>query len=134
MMLEAALAEGTAPCEDRTLSERARSDPGLALYLREVQREPPLSMEEEDDLVRRSRRGDRKARDVLMRRSLRLVPVIAEHYEDQDADLLDLIEQGNLGLLRAVETYGLCDGPFYVHAVREICRAIEAFLKPDAEV
>lgn len=105
-------------------------DPGLQAYLREILRHPPLSGDEEDRLLRRWRRGDLKARDILVGRSLRLVPAIARPYLGRGASLLDLIEQGNIGLLRAVEAYDPRGGPFCVLAARQIVRAIATFLEP----
>jgi DNA-directed RNA polymerase sigma subunit (sigma70/sigma32) len=88
-----------------------------------------LSTDEEERLLARSRQGDRSAHATLLRRSLRLVPAIAQHYLGRGANLLDLIEHGNAGLLRAVEAYDPHDGPFCVLAAKQIARAIEAFLR-----
>jgi RNA polymerase nonessential primary-like sigma factor len=88
-----------------------------------------LSTDEEARLLARSRQGDHLARATLLRRSLRLVPAIAQHYLGRGASLLDLIEHGNVGLLRTVEAYDPGDGPFCVLAAKQIARAIEAFLR-----
>ncbi len=108
------------------------TDPGLEVYLAAVRQAPPLSVDEEDRLLAALGRGDPDARCELVRRSLRLVPPVAEHYLAPGVRMLDLIEHGNVGLVRAVEAYAPADGPFYVRAAREICWSIEAFLKSRA--
>ncbi len=77
----------------------------LQLYLAEVARIPPLSEEEEQELARRMRAGDRAARDRLILSHLRLVVSIAREYGDTGMDLLDMIQEGNLGLIEAVNRF-----------------------------
>ncbi len=77
----------------------------LGLYLAEVARIPPLSPEEELDLARRMREGDIEARNRLILAHLRLVVSIAREYGDTGLDLLDLIQEGNLGLLEAAARF-----------------------------
>ncbi|MBI4229648.1 MAG: sigma-70 family RNA polymerase sigma factor [Planctomycetes bacterium] len=81
----------------------ARSD--LETYLRDIGREKLLTAREEKDLSRRLHKGDRKARDRMIRANLRLVVSIAKMYANRGLTLLDLIEEGNLGLLKAVENF-----------------------------
>jgi RNA polymerase primary sigma factor len=79
----------------------------LDAYIREVNDVPLLFEEEERQLVRRLKTGDMEARNALVRANLRLVVNIARTYQGNSLGLADLIEEGNCGLLRAVEKYGL---------------------------
>ena len=85
-------------------------DSGLQLYLREINETRLLEPEEEIALARRIRKGDLQARDEMIRCNLRLVVSIAKHYTRRGLSLLDLIEEGNLGLLRAVEKFDPSQG------------------------
>jgi len=78
---------------------------GLQLYLREINRAKLLTPEQEQTLSRRLRKGDMRARDKMIRSNLRLVVNIAKNYCNRGLLFLDLIEEGNLGLLRAVEKF-----------------------------
>ena len=80
-------------------------DTGLQLYLREINQTRLLTAEQEIALARRIRKGDHQARDEMIRSNLRLVVSIAKNYARRGLSLLDLIEEGNLGLLRAVERF-----------------------------
>lgn len=83
-----------------------RSEESLTSYLREIQEVPLLSAEDERDLGRRIRdHGDMEARDRMIRANLRLVVAIAKQYADRGLALADLIEEGNVGLLKAVERF-----------------------------
>jgi RNA polymerase primary sigma factor len=77
----------------------------LESYLREINETPLLSAEEEKELARRIEKGDSAARDRMVRANLRLVVNIARGYIGKGLDLPDLIAEGNLGLLRAVEAF-----------------------------
>jgi len=77
----------------------------LQTYLREISLVPLLTPEEEKDLARRAARGDREARDAMVRANLRLVVDIAKKYVKRGLSYMDLIEEGNLGLFRAVERF-----------------------------
>ena len=85
-------------------------DSGLQLYLREINQTSLLTPEEEIALARRIRKGDLLARDNMIRCNLRLVVSIAKNYTRRGLSLLDLIEEGNLGLLRAVEKFDPAQG------------------------
>ena len=80
-------------------------DNGLSTYLREISRIPLLSPKQEMDLARLARKGDGEARRRLIVANLRLVVSIAKKYLYYGLPLLDLIEEGNLGLMKAVERY-----------------------------
>ena len=85
-------------------------DSGLQLYLREINQTRLLTPEEEIATARRIRKGDRQARDEMIRCNLRLVISIAKNYTRRGLSLMDLIEEGNLGLLRAVERFDPSQG------------------------
>ena len=74
-------------------------------YLREISEFPLLSAEEEQTLATRIGKGDMDAREQMIRSNLRLVVSIAKTYGTQGLPLLDLIAEGNLGLMKAVECY-----------------------------
>src|SRR5580700_5601762 len=77
----------------------------LETYLREINETPLLNAQDEKDLAYRIRVGDSAARDRMVRANLRLVVNIARSYTGKGLGLQDLIEEGNLGLLRAVEGF-----------------------------
>src|SRR5579885_843580 len=77
----------------------------LETYLREINETPLLSAEEEKELSHRIIAGEKEARDRMVRANLRLVVNIARAYTGKGLPLQDLIEEGNLGLLRAVEGF-----------------------------
>src|SRR5436190_17708075 len=87
----------------RTRSEAVRSP--LETYLREINETPLLNAEQEKELAYRIEDGDNEARDQMVRANLRLVVNIARGYTGKGLSLQDLIEEGNLGLLRAVEGF-----------------------------
>lgn len=80
-------------------------DPTLALYLKEISRIPLLTPEEERRLAERARKGDKKAREKLIVSNLRYVVHIAFQYRNHGLSLSDLINEGNLGLIKAVDRY-----------------------------
>ena len=78
---------------------------GLEAYFLDINRHSLLTAEEEKALSLLVRKGDPEARDKMVRSNLRLVVSIAKHYVERGLPLLDLIEEGNLGLLKAVERF-----------------------------
>ncbi|MGC9529961.1 MAG: sigma-70 family RNA polymerase sigma factor [Candidatus Bipolaricaulaceae bacterium] len=86
-------------------SEGRRDADALGLYLAEVNRIPPLSEEEERRLARRMREGDERARERLILSHLRLVTAVAREYGETGLDLLDMIQEGNIGLIQAVDRF-----------------------------
>jgi RNA polymerase primary sigma factor len=80
-------------------------DTAYRLYLREIGEVALLSIQEEIDLAARIKAGDRKARDHMIKANLRLVVKIAHDYENYGLPLLDLINEGNIGLMKAVERF-----------------------------
>lgn len=88
-----------------TMNAAIPDDRALARYLGEIARHPLLSRADEVSLGRRAAAGDESARRRLVESNLRLVVSIARRYRGLGLDLLDLIQEGNLGLLAAVERY-----------------------------
>lgn len=76
-------------------------DGTLSLYLRDIARHTPLSAKEEAALARRIRKGDKRAVEKLIKANLRFVVSVARNYQNQGMPLSDLINEGNLGLIRA---------------------------------
>ena len=81
------------------------SDDSVRLYLREIGKIPLLSAEEELALAQKVVAGDKKAKDKMAEANMRLVVSIAKRYSGRGLDFLDLIQEGNTGLLRAVEKF-----------------------------
>ncbi|MGI5828522.1 MAG: RNA polymerase sigma factor RpoD [Patescibacteria group bacterium] len=86
------------------LNNKKLADP-VRMYLREIGRIPLLTREQEIDLARRNEEGDMKAKAALITANLRLVVSIAKKYIGRGMSFLDLIQEGNKGLIRAVEKY-----------------------------
>ena len=83
----------------------AFADDSVRLYLREIGKIPLLSPEEEQELAKKIVEGDKKAKDKMVEANMRLVVSIAKRYSGRGLDFLDLIQEGNTGLLRAVEKF-----------------------------
>ena len=81
------------------------SDSSLKVYLREISRTPLLTPEEEVKLARRIKRGDKEARTHMIKANLRLVVKIAQDYSGYGLPISDLISEGNIGLMKAVERF-----------------------------
>ena len=81
------------------------SDSSLKLYLREISKTPLLSIEEEVELAKRIQNGDPEARAHMIRANLRLVVKIAQDYSNYGLPVTDLISEGNIGLMKAVERF-----------------------------
>jgi len=97
--------EETPPAPRRkSLRESYNHDP-TRLYLNEIGASPLLTAEEEVSLARRAQQGDEDARNHMIESNLRLVVKIARRYMNRGLAFLDLIEEGNLGLIRAVEKF-----------------------------
>lgn len=87
-----------------SLEEGSVTDP-VRQYLRDIGRVSLLTAQEEIELAKRAEKGEKKARDKLTSANLRLVVSIAKRYVGRGMSLLDLIEEGNIGLMRAVDKY-----------------------------
>lgn len=88
-----------------TKSITNRESQALEKYLQEIGHEERISVEEEVELAQRIRTGDRKALEKLTRANLRFVVSVAKQYQNQGLSLPDLINEGNLGLIRAAEKF-----------------------------
>ncbi len=88
-----------------TKSITNRESASLERYLQEIGREPLLTLEEEVELAQRIKRGDRKALDKLVKANLRFVVSVAKQYQNQGISLIDLINEGNMGLIKAAEKF-----------------------------
>src|SRR6266571_2983921 len=97
-----------------TPPERERStydgDTAIKLYLREIGQVKLLTPQEEIELAARIKKGDKKAREQMIKANLRLVVKIAHDYEGFGLPLLDLISEGNIGLMKAVERFDPAKG------------------------
>ena len=83
----------------------AFADDSVRLYLREIGKVPLLTQDEEQELAAKIVEGDRKAKDKMVEANMRLVVSIAKRYSGRGLDFLDLIQEGNTGLIRAVEKF-----------------------------
>ena len=124
-----------APDDAVRAETRETSRANLAVYLREIGRIPLLSREEEHDLARRARAGDEAAKRRLIEANLRLVVQVARRYLNRGLPLPDLIEEGNLGLMRAVEKFEAHRGTrFSTYATWWIRHAVTRALANQARV
>ena len=83
----------------------ARDSEALDKYLQDISREPRLTIDEEIELAQRIHEGDRAALDKLVRANLRFVVSVSKQYQHQGLPLPDLINEGNLGLIKAAEKF-----------------------------
>ena len=114
---------------DNELYEQALSDIGLddpvKMYLKDIGRVPLLSADDEIELARRMQEGDEEAKKKLSEANLRLVVSIAKRYVGRGMLFLDLIQEGNLGLMKAVEKFDYQKGfKFSTYATWWIRQAI----------
>src|SRR5205809_7379325 len=86
------------------------SDSGFKIYLREIGKTPLLTPQEEIKLAARIKRGDKEARAHMIKANLRLVVKIAHDYSNLGLPLLDLVSEGNIGLMKAVERFDPAKG------------------------
>ena len=97
------------------MNQRAKVDDDLLrLYLKEINRYPLLSRDEEAALIRRAVAGDQAAKEKLIRSNLRFVVAVAKRYRNKDIPLLDLINEGNIGLLKAIEHFDVNKGYHFI--------------------
>ncbi len=138
--IPAALVPETEPPARRTMMRRRRSEEqdenaanstdagesdAVMTYLREIGRVPMITHDREIDLAKRIENGDRDARKQFVLANLRLVVSIAKRYVGRGLSLLDLIQEGNIGLIRAVQRYDWRRGHrFSTHATWWIRQAI----------
>jgi len=92
------------------MSKYDDSDSGFKIYLREIGKTPLLTPQEEIKLAARIKRGDKEARAHMIKANLRLVVKIAHDYSNLGLPLLDLVSEGNIGLMKAVERFDPAKG------------------------
>ena len=109
--------------------DTSSGDDAIKLYLKEIQKTKLLTAEEERALARRIASGDMTARDHMIESNLRLVVKIAKRYMNRGLPFLDLIEEGNMGLIKAVERFKLSkECRFSTYATWWIRQSIERAL------
>ncbi len=86
------------------------TDSGIKIYLREIGQIPLLTVADEIRLAAKIKKGDKEARSLMIRSNLRLVVKIAHDYSNLGLPLLDLISEGNIGLMKAVERFDPAKG------------------------
>ncbi len=97
----------------------------LSMYLKEINRIPLLTREEEVELAKKAKNGDKAARDKIVNANLRFVVNVAKKYQNHGLDLTDLISEGNIGLLTAIEKFDVNTGFHFIsYAVWWIRQAI----------
>ncbi len=86
----------------------------LSIYLKEINRIPLLTREEEDRYARAAAQGDQAAKDMLVKSNLRFVVNVAKRYQNQGMALSDLISEGNIGLINAIDRYDVDKGYHFI--------------------
>ena len=82
-----------------------KHDDVLSMYLKEINKVPLLTREEEIELSKKAKKGDKVARDKMIKANLRFVVRVAKKYQNHGLDLTDLISEGNIGLINAIEKF-----------------------------
>ena len=118
-----------------TKSITNRESASLDKYLQEIGREELITVEEEVELAQKIRKGDRRALEKLTRANLRFVVSVAKQYQNQGLSLPDLINEGNLGLIKAAEKFDETRGfKFISYAVWWIRQSILQALAEQARI
>lgn len=86
----------------------------LQLYLKEINAIPLLTREEETELAIKAAAGDKKAKDAIIKANLRFVVNVAKRYQNHGLDLIDLISEGNIGLLIAIDHFDVHQGYHFI--------------------
>lgn len=114
---------------EKAAANEGHSDDAIKLYLKEIQKTNLLTAAEERDLASKISQGDMAARDRMIESNLRLVVKIAKRYMNRGLPFLDLIEEGNMGLIKAVERFKLSkECRFSTYATWWIRQSIERAL------
>lgn len=110
----------------RTTSFMMNSDDNiLSMYLKEINKIPLLTREEEVELATKAAQGDKVAKDKIVQANLRFVVNVAKKYQNHGLDLVDLISEGNIGLMTAIERFDVSKGYHFIsYAVWWIRQAI----------
>ena len=111
--------------EAKAMADTLPTDDPVHMYLTEIGKVPPLSPEEEQDLLKRVAEGDEEAKCRMAEANLLLVVSIAKRHAECGMLFLDLIQEGNRGLVKAVETFDYTKGyKFSTYATWWICQTI----------
>ena len=114
---------------EQCIADQIPADDTIRLYLRDIQRTPLLTAEAEREVALKIEQGDQAARNKMIESNLRLVVKIAKRYNNRGLPLLDLIEEGNLGLMKAVDRFSLAkECRFSTYATWWIRQSIERAL------
>lgn len=97
-----------------TRTTRSQDDNVLSLYLKDINKIPLLTREEENALAHLAAQGDKKAKDKIVTSNLRFVVNVAKKYQNQGLPLVDLISEGNIGLLTAIERFDVLKGYHFI--------------------
>lgn len=111
--------------KERMINSTKEDENILSIYLKEINRIPLLTREEEDKYARLAADGNNKAKEKLIRANLRFVVNVAKKYQNQGLPIADLISEGNIGLMNAIERYDVNRGYHFIsYAVWWIRQAI----------
>lgn len=119
-----------------TQSITDRQDASLGIYFKDVSKEPLIDINEEITLTKRIKEGDQSAIDKLVKANLRFVISVAKQYQNKGLDLVDLVQEGNMGLIEAARRYDETRGFRFIsyavwwirqsimHAISDQCRTV----------
>lgn len=119
-----------------TQSITDRQDASLGIYFKDVSKEPLIDINEEIALTKRIKEGDQSAIDKLVKANLRFVISVAKQYQNKGLDLVDLVQEGNMGLIEAARRYDETRGFRFIsyavwwirqsimHAISDKCRTV----------
>ena len=96
------------------VNNMAKDDTVLTMYLKEINKIPLLTREEENELALKAKSGDAVAKNKIVNANLRFVITVAKKYQNHGLDLTDLISEGNLGLLTAIEKFDTTKGYHFI--------------------
>ena len=98
----------------KTYNRYSNDENILSIYLKEINSIPLLSREDEDKYARLAADGDKAAREILIKSNLRFVVNVAKKYQNKGIPLSDLINEGNIGLMNAIEKYDVDRGYHFI--------------------
>lgn len=119
-----------------TQSITERQDASLGMYFKDVSKQPLIDINEEIALTKKIKEGDKAAVDALVKANLRFVISVAKQYQNKGLDLVDLVQEGNIGLIEAAKRYDETRGFRFIsyavwwirqsimHAISDQCRTV----------